>query len=329
MRNHSGRTHVLQHRLSSVWSEHFIAGANTVTVVDASAGVWHGKPKGADATPDACASPALWFFVVGHPRTFSWTVHHLRAVARASVAGRPGCAFVAAFVPDEVDASLAAYTPGALGRVDAPRLHEALRRHPTSRVSANSIANSTSSLPPSVLPSVSSLLRHAASTTFSDAAAPSFAYAIVQRSGAVARYPACLALYWHGVYTLASWAAHVHGHGSHTQCTRSHTLPHAHSHTLPHTPTPSHTLPHTPTHSHTLPHTPTHSHTLPHTPTHSHTGGTHRSRSHRGGWGELRPARPLPRVQSVYSRCSLWRAVCARCVGTVYTCRCGEAAAPT
>ena len=95
----------LQAHLSTVWGDHAIAGANAVKLVDASAGTWAPRP--------GCAAPQVLFYVVGHFRTFAWTQHHLAAVAAQSA--RPaGCALVAAFVPDEVDAPAALYTPSAV-----------------------------------------------------------------------------------------------------------------------------------------------------------------------------------------------------------------------
>jgi hypothetical protein len=167
----------LQHRLDAVWGDHQIAGKNNVTIVAASAGRFQPRP--------GCATPALWLYLVGHYRTYSWTQAASAAVAALSSGS---CAFVVAFMPDEIDASAEAYTPGALGRVDHARLHPML-------------AGS----------SVPSLLRRAANTTFAQPDAPSFAYAVVRRSGLVARYPACLMLYWHGIWSLSSWAARQHG----------------------------------------------------------------------------------------------------------------------
>ena len=171
--NHTHLHRTLQHRLSAVWSHHAIAGANNVTLVDASHGILHNKQ---------CSTPSLFIWIAGHYRTFAWTQHHLAAVAAAS----SSCAFVAAFMPDEVDAEKEYSTPGAFGRVDGHKLRNAL--------------NATS---------ISSLLRHAAATTFAKRNLP-FAFAIVQRHGSVARYPGALCLGWHGVYVLTSWAAQAH-----------------------------------------------------------------------------------------------------------------------
>ena len=173
----------LQATLDATWSDHAVAGTNIVSVVDASAGSW--EPRA------GCSTPSLLIFLVGHYRTFSWTQHHFAAVAEAS-----GCAFIAAFMPEEVDASVDATTPGALGRVD-PRLTRELQHlHPAGH--NNSIAPT----------SVSALLRHASAHTFSRGVG--FAYATVQRVGAVARYPACLSLYWQGVFALMQWSARAH-----------------------------------------------------------------------------------------------------------------------
>ena len=171
--NHTHLHRTLQHRLSAVWSHHAIAGANNVTLIDASHGILHNKQ---------CSTPSLFIWIAGHYRTFAWTQHHLAAVAGAS----SSCAFVAAFMPDEVDAEKEYSTPGAFGRVDGHKLRNAL--------------NATS---------ISSLLRHAAATTFAKRNLP-FAFAIVQRHGSVARYPGALCLGWHGVYVLTSWAAQAH-----------------------------------------------------------------------------------------------------------------------
>ena len=175
----------LQQHLSAVWGHHHIAGENNVSVVAASAGSWW-PLRGRQ-----CTSPPLFFYIVGHYRTFAWTQSFYARVATLSGGS---CAFVLAFVPDEVDASLELYTPGAVGRVARKELKTALERSP---MGENVVAR----------------MRHAAQTTFSTDSAPAFAYAVVRRSGPVARYPSCLALYWHGVHALARWVADVHGFG--------------------------------------------------------------------------------------------------------------------
>ena len=174
-------TSSLQAHLSATWSSHVIAGNNTVVVVEASAGEWWVPAR------SACTSPAVWYFVIGHFRTFAWTAPFLARAASATSA----CAFVVAVVPDELDASLAESTPGgAFGRVD----HGGLAR----------------TLGPS--PHVPALMRHATRNSFaSTSTSPAFAYAVLRRSGAVNVYPAALALGWHAAWAVAEWASQQHG----------------------------------------------------------------------------------------------------------------------
>lgn len=179
----------LQQRLESTWAAHAIAGANNVSVTAATHGRWRSR--------SGCSSPALWIFLVGHHRTFTWTQQNLAKVASLS---SDSCAFVAAFMPDEVEAPLRETTPGVMqrgqrDRTDVRGLTDALKR----------VAGADGDA------SVASLLHHAARTTFAQSDAPSFAYAVIRRTGLVARYPACLSLYWHGVWVLASLAASAHG----------------------------------------------------------------------------------------------------------------------
>ena len=175
----------LQHDLRATWADHAIAGRNNVTVVVAS--------PGAIVPPmphhHHCSSPSLYIFLVGHLRTFAWTHAFFAQVAQLSA---PSCSFIAACVPDVIDASAATYTPGALGRVDNAGLKQSL----------GTLAFGDSA---------ASLVRHVAHTTFRRPGAPLFAYAVVSRVGFIDRYPACLPFGWHAVWALAEWAANHHG----------------------------------------------------------------------------------------------------------------------
>ena len=170
----------LERHLRDAWGNHSIAGENEVAVVDADTGQWHAARR--------CASPSLYFFVVGHYRTFAWTHPFLANVATSSAGA---CSYVMAVMPDEIDASAEVYTPGAAGRVD----HAGLRRaYGDARVDT-----------------ISSRLRRASRTTFARNGAPPFAFAVVHRRGLVNMYPACLYLYWHAIWALAEWSTKHHG----------------------------------------------------------------------------------------------------------------------
>ena len=164
----------LDRHLRTAWSDHAIVGVTNVTVVAASAGRWKSGP--------ACASPAVWFFLTGHLRTFAWTAPFLARVADASSA----CTMIVAAVPDEIDAPREVSTPGgAYARVD----HSGLER---------SLGSA---------PNVPSLVRQIARTSMNRS---SFAYAVLRRSGAINVYPAALAFGWHAVWALAEWVCQMH-----------------------------------------------------------------------------------------------------------------------
>ena len=59
---------------------------------------------------------------------------------------------------------------------------------------------------------VAAQMHHTSRSLFSLPGMPSLAYAVVQRSGHVSRYPGCLFLYWHGMWAVAKWAARHHGY---------------------------------------------------------------------------------------------------------------------
>ena len=103
------------------------------------------------------------------------------------------CSFVVALVPELVDASIDTYTNGAWGRINRTALSATL--------AASSLGDT-----------VPALLRQASRRSFNGRpGAPSFAYAVVARTGLVNRYPACLPFFWHGVWAVSQWAAQQHG----------------------------------------------------------------------------------------------------------------------
>ena len=73
----SGFAMALERHLQDVWGNHSIAGENNVAVVDADAGQWRADQR--------CATPSLYFFVVGHYRTFAWTHPFLANVASCNL----------------------------------------------------------------------------------------------------------------------------------------------------------------------------------------------------------------------------------------------------
>mmetsp|Transcript_8853 Transcript_8853/g.19603 ORF Transcript_8853/g.19603 Transcript_8853/m.19603 type:complete len:546 (-) Transcript_8853:253-1890(-) len=123
-----------------------------------------------------CATPDLWIMLVGHYRTFSWTRETWKKIATHSSAG---CSMAVAFMPDEIDVP------------DAERRWWRKRDMKWGEVSSN--VND--------VPVLMQTARHAF---------PKLAYAIVRRTGAVSGFPACLALYWHGVWATSHWVARFH-----------------------------------------------------------------------------------------------------------------------
>ena len=121
-------------------------------------------------------SPTLWYFFAGQYRTFDSVAP---AVAQ-SAAQSGACVGIAVFTEvfiDETDTLKFKRRKSLWRAVDADRA--AVGKH---------------------------LARHAEST-FSKR----FAYAAVRRSGALEDYPACLSLYWHGVWAVARWALATRG----------------------------------------------------------------------------------------------------------------------
>ena len=175
----------LQRHLREAWADHAIVGINNLTIIDSSAGSWPSDRERAGSSQ--CASPAFWIFLAGHYRTFAWTHPFTARVAELS----SPCTFVLGFMPADVDVPVQHANPKT-GFVQRKPLLNAMSNSPfKGRVPA--------------------LLRHAASTTFNRVGAPAFAYAVFRRSGLVEHYPACLPLYWHGVWAVARWAARHHG----------------------------------------------------------------------------------------------------------------------
>jgi hypothetical protein len=173
-------SHLLASHLQRIWSNHSIAGPNNLELTEASPGSFRAT--------SLCRTPRLWFLLSGHTRTFRHTLDSLKRTATASA---PGCWFVTAFVPQQLDV-VVGFGGGINNRQHTAGHLKDAKLH--SRASDNK--NMVSSI------------MHDASQKLEGR----FAFAIVERgTGSLAYYPGCWALYWHGSWALALWAAAANG----------------------------------------------------------------------------------------------------------------------
>ena len=165
--SHSDDQLLLQNHLDAVWPSHALLHSH-ITVEYSSAGSFH-------ASRD-CETPALWIFLVGQFRTFTATAATVAAFANRSA---PECFMIADMIPSNETGEI---EPQAQER--KKKLHN---------------LPSPDSLP--------LLVEDAQRRIFGGR----LAYALVRRGqvseSPTARFPGCLALYWHGCWIVAHWAA--------------------------------------------------------------------------------------------------------------------------